>query len=1015
MAQNNWTSNSSGSWWDAADWSTGAVPGATDNVYIEVPGVTVSISANPTAAEVETLNTVNSTLDIDGGTLFTVQSAVFDGAFDETSGTFMMSGHGASFVDGMNFSGGTIDDLSGAVQLIDGGSLSGTLAGAGALDVIDGTAYLNKGFSATIDSIVVGQQGGKLGLNTNFTYAGNFTLLAGGSLDLFGQTMKLSGTTLLDGVTGNGKLTDSGTMILGGPNATATLDNGLLLSVTKFAEQGGFVNLGANDSAAQVTISKTGTYEINGNWDILNSGSVATVSNAGVFTKASGGETSRVDASFSSTGTVAVQIGTLLLNGLVNSLAGTISGNGTLGIAGGQTTLANKIALNVGTLDQQSGILVVNNAITYAGAWNMTGGVLDLNAGAAKLDLTGQANLDGGTITSFGGGITIAGTANVADLTFGGPTTVTIDGTLDQTGTILFGESSNPVADIASGGTWTLESDSSILGDFGLIENNGNFIDPNGSGDAVVQSELVNSGTLTVNNSTLTLAGTNTLTGVLKGNGLLDVANTTTLGSGLKITVAKLAVDNSYVLLAANQSFANNFIESGGAAVLDLGGNSFSLSGATTLDSGLLTDGGTLSAAGPTVLGNYAIGGDSTLLIDGVGEQTGQLNLLPNSGPGTLDIGATGSYTLDDDIYIIGDGSVLNSGTFTAAGTGTSQIAAAFTNGSAAKLVVNDQLLQLGGGGSFSGSISGAGTLMFSDFGGTTVYQLNQGLSLTTGAWSLSVAADAMLTANVGYAGQFSLNSGTVQLGGDTLTLSGGAALTAGEMTGPGTLVASGSSTLANISVLQSSVLDITGHAEQTATITVGDYPSLEQPPSAAELLISSGATYALDANNSIAGNGTLAVAGTLTAGGDGVSVIGATVVDSGVIAANLGTLQLLSGISGSGAFSIGVNGMLQFDSTATIAASNSIDFTSGGGALILDNPAAFLGTIDDFATKDTIGLYGFDPGSLTGSYANAADTQITFSDAYGHSTTITFGSAQNLTNFTYEAGPQGLATILHN
>ena len=198
-------------------------------------------------------------------------------------------------------------------------------------------------------------------------------------------------------------------------------------------------------------------------------------------------------------------------------------------------------------------------------------------------------------------------------------------------------------------------------------------------------------------------------------------------------------------------------------------------------------------------------------------------------------------------------------------------------------------------------------------------------------------------------------------------------------------------------------MLEVTGNAEQTASINV----------TSAELLVAGGASYALDANNSILGNGTLAVAGTLTAAGDGVETISTNVVDSGVIAANLGTLELSGAVTGSGAFSIGTLGLLQFGPSATVAASDSVSFTGGTGALVLDDPTTFSATIADFAKGDTIGLYGFGD-TLTFSPVQGFNTQINVSDGQGDSVILTFATAQNVNNFSYGAGPQGLTSVMH-
>jgi len=1013
-----WSSNSGGSWGTPANWSNGE-PTTTDDVQIAVAGITVTVGTG-VAADAGTMEVTNSTLDIDGGTLYTVQSATFRGAFDMSAGTYTMTGYGASFYDPVSFSGGTIDALSGNVELIDGGVLSGTLTGAGALDVVSGVTYINAGFSATISSIVVGLNNGQLGFDTNFTYAKNFTELQNGVIDLFGHTLTLTGPTLLEGVVGNGKLVESATMTLGNPTFTTYLDNGLVLDDTGTIVQNGNIAMGANDSGARIVVAKSGKYFLNSNWSLSNPATVATINDAGLFEKEAGGKTSLITASFTSTstGTVAVQIGTLLLDGLVNSLAGTMSGAGTLAVSGGQTTLASKIALNVATFAQQGGLLLVNHPLTYGGTWDMTGGVLDLNGTAAKLTLAGLVNLDGGTLTSFGGTMAINGTANFADVVIGGPTTLLIDGTVDQTASIGFGYSSNPTADIAAGASWVLEGDSAILGSFGLINNSGTFIDPNGSGDALVQCEFVNSGTLTVDNSTLTLAGISTLGGTLNGTGLLDLAGPTQLASGVAMTVAALAVDNASIALSGNLSYANIFIESGNNGALYLDGYTLTLTGRTSLDSGVLAGGGTLVASGATVIGNYAVGGASSLEISGTAEQSGSLNLGPQQGEGDLVIEAGASYTLDDDDYIYGGGAVVNNGTFTASSTGTSQIDAILFAASSGTIRVNDQTLQLADGGYLAGSISGAGTLQLD--GNSSVYQVQSGLGITTGGLQVSNNITLALTAGASYGGDFQLNGGIIELGTNTLSLTGTTTISSGILDGPltgggtGTLVASGSTTLSSLIVQSGAVLSITGTAEQSGNVYVGEQSGLTQPASPEELVVAAGATYTLDANASILNNGTLLVAGTLVASGDGSGTLATTVVDNGVIAANLGTLDILSAVGGSGVFSIGTGGLLQFANTATFGGSNDINFTAGGGALTLDDPATFAATLVNFSTGDSIGLANFNEASLTGTYANGADTQITFSDGQGDSVTLTFSTAQTLTNFHYETGPQGLATILH-
>jgi hypothetical protein len=1010
MAQINWIGGS-GSWGQASNWG-GTLPGNTDQVYIDVPGVTVTVGSG-VAAAAQTLNTDGATLDIDGGSLFTVQDALFQGAFEQSSGTYTMSGLGAVFDESFSSTGGKINDLSGAITLNDGGILAGTITGAGALQISQGDAYVDSGFSAGIASIVVGANGGKLGFNINFTYAKNFTLLQNGVLDMFGHTLTLTGQATLDGTVSNGTViapNKTTPLTLGNPNVTTTLDNGLVLEVKGAAVQLGNIALGANDSGAKITVTSAGTYQIDGNWSLTNPASVASISNAGTFAKAFGAKTSVVSANFTNaaSGTLAVDVGTLLLNGMVNTLNGTVSGAGTLGIAGDQTTLGAKVALNVAAIDQQSGVLVLNKPLTYSGIWDLSGGVTNLNATSAKLTLTGPADLDGGTLTGFGGSVTFDGATNLQAVTIGGPITLNVKGTVDQTGSITFGESSNPTVNIESGATWTLEGDSAIVGFFGLIDNSGSFIDSNGSGDAIVQAELANGGVLEVNNSTLTLAGENFLGGTLSGTGLLDLSGVTTLDKGLTISVAELSVDNNATFLNANESFAGAFSENGNNGALVLDGFNLALTGTAAFDSGAVAGGGDLSTSGATVLGNYAISDGSVMTIGGTAEQSGFVNLTG----GTLSIGAHASYTIDDDLNIYVNsaaGSLVNAGVLTASGTGTSQIGAAFTN--TGSLVVSNQLLQLGGGGTLSGNISGAGTLELNSFSGGSDYQLEGSANLANASLWIGNEATLTLAGKATYAGLFELNNGEIALTGQTLSLTGTTSVSSGLVVGPGVLDVSGSGTLGDMAISAGATLLVTGSTEQTSNLSVGDSPNT----STSELSIAAGATYTLDANASITNNGTLLVAGTLAASGDGTGTITTAIVDTGLITANLGTLEIISTVGGSGVLGIGKSGLLELSNTATISASNFASFTTGGGELIIGNEPKFGATIENFSAQDVIGLVGFNGATLGDSYANNQHTEVTFSDQSGDSITLTFSTAQTLSNFTLGTDHNGLATITHN
>ena len=993
MATINWTAGS-GNWNNASNWN-GGVPQDTDTVQIDVSSITVTIStAGDTAYS---LSTAGAAVSVTNGSLYTVSSANFGGAYLQSGGTYIAGGSGATFSSTITTMGGTMQALAGAtLNITDGGTLAGTVTGTGVLDFSGGTTYLNSGFTSTISSIEVGNAA--LGFDTNFSSANYFAELGNGTVDFFGHKITLSGAALLEGVVGNGTLVQSGTLTLGGNGSGATLENGLTLDVNGTTIQSNNLSVGSSDSGAKIAISRKGQYIVNGNWSISDGSSIGTITNAGTFEKTGGGRIASIGVSFTSTGTIKTQTGTILLNGLTNAVSGTVSGTGTLGIAGGITTLGKKLSLSMAALNQQGGVLVLNNALTYAGEWDQNGGVLNLNSTASTLTLGGPANFDGGTISGYGGTLLLDGPTQLGNVTIGGPNTLTVSGALDQTNNIAFGQSSNPFIDILTTATWAIEGDSSITGQTGLIQNQGTFIDSNGSGTATVQAEFQSTGTVTVNNATLRFTGPTILAGTASGSGLLDLAGNTTLQSGLAITVAELDI-NGPLGLSGNISYASGFSQAGGAIALN--GNTLALTGTASFDGGQLTAGGDLTTAGPTTLFGYNVTNGSLLEIKGSAEQTSDLYV----NAATLQIDAGGVYAIDNDnnINTTGGGTVTIAGQLKAVGTGTSTISpvVALTG----TLEVDDRILSLGSGGSLGGTIAGSGTLALTGGAFTT----QKGLNATVSALQLEGGATLDLAANESFAGYVDAN-GTIALGaGTTLSLTGTTLLNNALITGPGTLLASGDTTLSATAIESGATLDITKTAEQgPSVVTVG--PS-------ATLLIAAGGTYTLDAGQTINGTGVLDVVGALNTNEDGNTTINTNIVDAGRITSSLGTLQVSGAITGSGSFVIGAAGTLDFVQGSTITASNTISFGAATSALLLQNEAnqtdTFGAVLANFSAGNTIELYDFHANTTT--ITQDSGTVFTISDTSNDSIMLTFTTAIALPSLFIASTSDNRAILEHH
>ena len=1019
MTTYTWSGTGTASWGTAADWTdqsdntTGALPTDLDTALINAPGATVTVGTQ-VLASAYILDTAGATLAVSGGTLTTEHAANFNGRVSVTAGTYTAGGTGAVFNQALTQTGGTIDAVTGTLAINDGSTLSGTLSGAGVLDFAGANTnnYIGTGFVCKLSSVEV-TGGAKLGLEKNFAFAHNLTV-NNSTLDLFGHVLTDTGAFALSGVAGSGTIQAAGTLTLGTNTSTETLDNGLMLAVTGTVIQADTVYLGANDSGADVNIGKAGQYDINGNWSVGDPSSIGSISNLGVFAKTGGGKLTQIDTQFSSSGTIAANIGELQLDGLINAVSGTVSGAGTFGIGTvggyGQTTFAPELALSVANVHQASGILVLNAAQSYTGNWNMSGGVLNLNKAAAVLTLKGDSSFDAGTLSGYSGSLVLDGPTELGAVTIGGPDTIDVNGTLTQTGLVLLGLSSNPDVTIAAGADWLIDADSSILGSYGLIDNAGVFWDRNGSSTSTIQSQIVNTGTL-IADSTLQLDSSfSTLGGTLSGGGLLDVAGgTTTLASGLSITVAALDI-SSDVVLAGNQTDAKAVSQYTGT--LDLSAHSFALSGTASLDGGTLSDGGTLTASGQTTIGNYTVTAGAGLVIAGSGDQSGALQLADQNGTGTLVVAASGAYNVLDNFTIGGAGALVIDGKLTESGTGLGEIDASLTLAAAGLLTANDQTLTLTNVASLAGTLAGTGAVALS--GGT--FSLAAGLALASGTLELTGAASATLLANQSYAGDFRTSSGTLNLGADTFTLSGPALLGNNTiLSGGGTLLAGGATTLLAPSVQGSATLAIAGAAQQLGNLAVGNPTGAA---STATFAIMAGGTDTLDASASILGDGMLSVAasGTLIAGGNALSQISTAIVDQGTIAANQGDLQIIGSVSAAstGLFSIGGPAELDFLGGSTVGSATAVSFAAGGdGTLRIDDMKTFAATIENFATRDMIQISGL-AGTLSASYANTAHTQLMLADSSGNSIVLAFSTAQTLSAIGL-SDTSNVATLTHS
>ena len=246
---------------------------------------------------------------------------------------------------------------------------------------------------------------------------------------------------------------------------------------------------------------------------------------------------------------------TLRLTGTGDTFAGTISGAGTLALAGGTDAVKAGAALTTAKVTQ-GGVAAAAFATSlgYAGVWTQGAGVISVAAGET-LTFTGTGNLFGGTLTGAGtvalkgGSDRLQGARLAGQLTISGAA-VTLSGTLQNSGVVTAASGGLVVAlagaTLTGGGQLTLTNlaTNKIAGAGGAakLTNVNNVISGGGQlggGQMILVNEA--GGTITGNAATALVINTGVHT--ISNAGALEGAS----NPGLTIVSA---VNNSGTLIA---------------------------------------------------------------------------------------------------------------------------------------------------------------------------------------------------------------------------------------------------------------------------------------------------------------------------------------------------------------------------------------------------------------------------------------------------------------------------------
>ena len=299
--------------------------------------------------------------------------------------------------------------------------------------------------SASIDTLTVGNDvfavhGGALTISGGATF-GNLLKVTGGTLTFTGAdataaTFSQTGGAILGsaGLTVSGAATLSGgwdfesgagaTTLLGATTVSGNvaLDAGRALkNKGVLTWTGGAISLGNNPGGATIggatlknAVGATFLIEVDGAIT-AGSGAVAVV-NAGLLKKEVTTGVSNISADFTDTGSIAVMTGTLELSGLVNSLAGPVSGAGELEFGGGVSTLLAGTTVTVSDIEVAAAgtKLEVAENLDFAGAFGLAAGSKLGVAPLSTFNLEGVNDTIAGAVGGAGKLAILSGAANVA-------------------------------------------------------------------------------------------------------------------------------------------------------------------------------------------------------------------------------------------------------------------------------------------------------------------------------------------------------------------------------------------------------------------------------------------------------------------------------------------------------------------------------------------------------------------------------------------------------------------------
>jgi fibronectin-binding autotransporter adhesin len=955
MSAISWKYNTDGVWSNAANWSSGVLPGAADDVTLATLSAhTITYSSGST--QIHSLTATTDSLNISGGTLGILASASFAKLLEVSGGTLSLLGTSETV-------SGTLQALSGQILLASGNTLTDSgIANIASSTTGTGPNLDGPGTLSTLGTTTIGQTSG-----------GNYdALILGG-----GVTWKIGAT-----------VNDAGQIAVGdSTGVSATLLNAAGVSFNLTTDHAGISNIGYSNPL-NVYVYGTSTF-----------------SNAGTLAKTGGTNTSNIASVFTNTGVINAATGTIAF-GNGGSFGGTLTGAGTIAFAGGTATLSNPAAVTVANLLMDGGTVSVASPFSYAGSLTLSAGTLTF-AGAtnsianfsetgnssahlvvsgASLALT-NASLGGGYVDSIGAGtVSLGGTTALAGINnysiyLGGGVKLANTGVVNQNYYVYvdYGAGSGFTISNAAGATYNVTGDYSLgynnsSGTSSTFTNAGTFAKSGGTGVTQVESVFSSTGVINAATGTIEFDNGGSFAGTLSGAGTLAFAGgAETFANGVSIAGAgEILFDGGTVTLAGNETYSAGQLSEVSGRVL-LGGHTLTAANAS-LGGGIIDGAGTVSLTGTSTLsgnngsGIFSLGGGVVLNTAGVVNQNYTLYVDYASGAGfTINNAAGATYNITGN-YDVGDNNsngvtsaFINAGTFDKLSTGLTQVQSVFTN--TGTVTAASGTLQFNDGGSFTGTLSGAGTIALA--GGATTLKVGASFKVAT---LLLDGSNVTLASSYAIASTtaFVLDGGTLTTGLYNLSLAS-ADLGYGFIDGSGTLTTGGTTTLGNYAYVEfGSGLHWTNNG------TVNQYNQIYDnyvTGGAFSLTNAAAATYNVQGDYFIGGNADNGVTSSISNAGKFIKAAGTnttylystfTNLSTGTITATTGNIELDGGatlagaLTGAAAISLASNTTLSAGVSLGVANLNIYD----GATITLGGATSYAGDLT--FSNGTLNLSGY-------------------------------------------------------